>query len=171
MRKIVYWSLFAAMLAVYGVMISWTLPQITADAGGLPFDMRPGGYTAQEARTFLSALSEQGRSLYAGPQRWLDAFYPALLAVVLIWSMRWAAMGKARFLLWVGSVLVVVGMIADYLENILVARLLNRIPADIPDSSIQWASAATVTKSGATTLAFVVLLGLLLRRAYLKFIH
>jgi hypothetical protein len=57
----IFWLVVAATLGVYLVMVLWSIPRISAEAGGLPvFDLRPGGYTFEEARAFLAALSPEG---------------------------------------------------------------------------------------------------------------
>ncbi|NRB16020.1 MAG: hypothetical protein HRU33_00215 [Rhodobacteraceae bacterium] len=154
----IYWGVFAAALGVYVTMIVWTLPGISQSAGGLlPFDLRPMGYSADEARAFLAALGTEGHALYTGPQRLLDMAYPALLGFVLIGALRhFYAKG------WLLSLLVFValaGMGADYLENMRVALLLA---GDTSDLAIAAASRSTVMKSVLTSVAtLAVLAGLI----------
>jgi hypothetical protein len=154
-RRVLYWSLFAAMLFVYGAMLGWTLPGITEGAGGLPpFDLRLTGYSGDEARAFLAALNAPGRALYLGPQRILDMAYPALLAMVLAGALfRFVAHRWVRL----GLVLVVLGgMVADYRENYLVALMLGHDGA-VPEALVIAASRATVIKSGLTGFAMLAL--------------
>lgn len=146
-----YWLVFAATLAVYLAMVGWTLPGIAAAAGGLmPFDLRPAGYGPQEARAFLAALGDPGREIYLGPQRWLDAIYPALLAVVL----GGAVLGLVRRRAPRAVLLLAIfgGMAADYVENMHVASLLTAEGA-ISDQAIARASRATQVKSALTGVA------------------
>ncbi len=156
-----YWLAFGAALAVYAAMVFWTLPRILDEAGGLmPFDLRFSGYGPDEARAFLAALSAEGRAVYLGPQRLLDALYPALLAVVLAGGV--AALVRSRWLRVVLLVAVLGGMAADYLENARVAALLT---ADaVTDEAIAAASRATVAKSALTGGAMGMLLLVLARR-------
>jgi len=68
--------------ALWGVMMFWTLAYLRRIAGGLePFDLRPFGYTPEEARALLFALSSIGRTYYADVQLQLDTAYPALYAL------------------------------------------------------------------------------------------
>lgn len=145
-----YWLILALALAVYAAMILWTLPEIATEAGGLaPFDLRPMGYGAEEARKFLNTLSAEGRETYLGPQRALDAVYPALLALVLVGAARGLVRrGAGRLLL---LLMILGGMLADYAENMLVAGLLKAGP--VSDAAIAAASRATVAKSALTGLA------------------
>lgn len=151
-----YWAGFVAAMGVYMAMVIWTLPAISAAAGGLaPFDLRPTGYSPQEARAFLAALSDEGRALYLGPQRLLDLFYPALLGVVLggaVW-----ALVRFALLRWVLLAAVLGGMLADYSENILVKGLLET-PGPVTDNAVLAASRATITKSALTGLAMMAVL-------------
>jgi hypothetical protein len=68
--------------ALWGLMVFWTLAYLRRTAGGLePFDLRPFGYTPEEARALLYALSSIGRTYYADVQLQLDTAYPALYAI------------------------------------------------------------------------------------------
>jgi hypothetical protein len=45
------WIAFAIAACIYGVMPVWTLPAISQAAGRLPpFDIRPAGYSLEEAQ-------------------------------------------------------------------------------------------------------------------------
>jgi hypothetical protein len=68
--------------ALWGAMVFWTLAYLRRTAGGLePFDLRPFGYTPEEARKLLYALSSIGRKYYADVQLQLDTAYPAVYAL------------------------------------------------------------------------------------------
>jgi hypothetical protein len=76
--------------ALWGVMVFWTLAYLRRTAGGLePFDLRPFGYSPEEARALLFALSSIGRNYYADVQLQLDTAYPAVYAfsrgLLLLW--------------------------------------------------------------------------------------
>jgi hypothetical protein len=76
--------------ALWGVMVFWTLAYLRRTAGGLePFDLRPFGYTPEEARKLLYALSSIGRKYYADVQLQLDTAFPAVYALsrglLLLW--------------------------------------------------------------------------------------
>ncbi|WP_294227348.1 hypothetical protein [uncultured Shimia sp.] len=152
----VFWSSFAAATAIYLVMVFWTMPTISDAAGGMvPFDMRPFGYTAQEARNFLTSLTADGRDFYLSVQLRLDLIYPALLGIMLIvgfqnlferpWSM-------------VFSFVALIMVSADYLENYMVATMLHSGADGLEDSVVSFASFWTRCKSAAATLAIVGLL-------------
>src|SRR5262249_46841707 len=68
--------------AVWGIMAFRTVAYLRRVAGGLaPFDLRPFGYTVDEARALLHALSDIGRRYYADVQLQLDTASPALYAL------------------------------------------------------------------------------------------
>lgn len=163
LNKLAYWAVFAAAMAIYVTMLTWTLPGIAENAGGLvPFDMRPLGYTPDEARSFIAALSEKGRELYLGPQQLLDLAYPVLLAIVLAGAVgalvdNW----KLRGVLYLAILL---GMLADYSENTFVALMLE-YPGPVSDKLAGLASKATVVKSVLTGFAMVGVLGALILAA------
>lgn len=151
--RVAYWAVFAAALAIYGAMVGWTLPAISRDAGGLvPFDMRPAGYSVEEARAFLTALGDQGRAIYLGPQHLLDMLYPALLAMVLIGAVR-VLIGPVS-LRWGLALMALGGMAADYLENARVGAMLLHDGA-VPDAMITAASRATQVKAGLSTVVML----------------
>ncbi|MDK3019040.1 hypothetical protein [Pseudodonghicola flavimaris] len=163
-KSVAYWTLFAVTLAVYGTMAGWTLPAIARDAGGLAaLDMRPGGYSPEEARAFLVALGDRGRAIYLGPQHRLDLIYPALLALLLIGAVR--ALIAPLWLQICLSLLALGGMAADYLENARVAALLRRADA-IPDAALVAASRATEFKAGLTALVMLAVCAGLVRAAW-----
>src|SRR5215467_7003921 len=77
-------------LALWAFMIFWTLAYLRRITGGLePFDLRPLGYSVEEARTFLYALSQIGRDYYANIQLSVDNAFPATYAfsrgMLLLW--------------------------------------------------------------------------------------
>lgn len=156
-RKIAYWIVFAITLAIYLTMLTWTLPGISADAGGLvPFDMRPMGYSPDEARSFLAALGDKGRALYLGPQAKLDLLYPLVLAIVLAGAVSaLIADWRLRGILYI---FILAGMLADYTENAFVALMLE-YTEPVPDRLASLASNATVVKSVMTGIAMVTVLG------------
>lgn len=47
----------------YAVMITVTLSNIAAVSGQLPFDMRPSGYSPQDATALLEALEWKGAGI------------------------------------------------------------------------------------------------------------
>ena len=154
--RAIYWAVFALALGLYAVMVSTTLPEISHAAGGLtPFDLRPTGYSVEEARQFLSALNGEGRETYLGQQAALDRIYPAALAFVLsgaVWVLfrSWVL----RTMLIVASC---VGMVFDYAENAKVAAMLNE-PGLVGVDTVQAASTATVIKSVSTACVMVAVL-------------
>lgn len=164
--RIAYWALFAVTLAVYAAMAGGTLPAIARDAAGLTaFDMRPAGYTPAEARAFLTALGDEGRALYLGPQHLLDLIYPALLAAVLIGAL-WVLLPP----LWLRGSLILAalaGMAADYTENARVAAMLVHT-GPVPDAMVAAASRASQTKSMLTSVAMLAIVAGLLRAAWIK---
>ncbi len=152
--------LFATTLLVYVVMVTWTLPGIANNAGGMPaFDMRPGGYSLEVAQAFLLALGAEGRSLYTGPQRWLDIAYPAMLAAVLMFSIAYFV--KPGVIRWILMIFPIVGAAADYLENIAVAGMLATVPTDVTLQTVSAASRWSVLKASCTTVAGLVVLAML----------
>ena len=154
--RLIFWMMFAVMLGVYLVMVLWSLPLLMADAGGLPvFDLRPAGYSFDEAQAFLAALSPEGRAFYLDVQQWLDTAYPALMGVTLVMAFGFLFRGALR---WIAIVFALAGAVFDYLENAAVAGMLRAGSEGITPDMVATASRWTLLKSGAVTLAMLMLI-------------
>ena len=153
--RALYWCVFAATGVVYAIMLLGTLPAISEGAAGLiPFDMRPFGYSTADAQTFLDSLTDDARASYLGPQRLLDSVFPALYGLSLIGAFRVLIANRSlrRALILVA----VCAALADYVENIRVARMLLH-DGLVPATLVSAASQATVIKSVLNTITTVSL--------------
>jgi hypothetical protein len=158
-----YWILVAATLILYLVLVLWSLPIISAAAGGLvPFDLRPMGYSFENAKEFIDALSSDGMAFYLGTQHTLDLFYPAMMAAVLVIALWRLSRNWHRTVRFVLVVFPIMGMLADYLENSAVTRMLHAGVETITPEMVEISSRWTILKSGATAVAMVFVLGFLL---------
>ena len=156
-----FWVLLATTTSIYLTMVLWSLPLLSTAADGLAmFDMRPRGYTPDQARDIIRALGPDGRAFYLGVQHRLDTVYPLLMAIVLSFSYYWAF---PRFLALGLSLLAVISAGFDYLENAAVKVMLVAGPDGIGDAMALTASRWTVLKSSAVSVALTALfIGLLL---------
>jgi hypothetical protein len=146
------WIAALAALAVYLVMACWSLPAIADAAGGQqPFDLRPFGYSSEAARAFLTSLNDEGRAFYLQVQHRLDIAFPPLLALsVSLAAVRFLPRGATRS----GLAAAALGaMLADYAENLQVARMLRAVPEAVTDGMIRAASLTTTAKSLLVTVA------------------
>lgn len=144
--------------AIYLIMITVTLAHIEAVSGHVPFDMRPVGYSPQDATELLGGVGVEGRQYYLQRQIPLDTLYPALLALTLIFAMRWFGKRIANEQLErVGIILSVGAALCDYAENLGIVIMIQSWP-DVSDSLVYASSAATISKSVLTTLAFFCLM-------------
>ena len=149
-----------AMGATYYYMLTVTLPHLEILTGGLKiFDMRPGGYSPDEARDLLAALAGEGTEYYRNVQLRLDIMYPLLFAV---------ALGMCNYKLLMPlpqkrilSVLTVVLIFApiltclfDWYENWLIHQMLAQGP-NSPTELIERASRITSQKSGFTIISWI----------------
>lgn len=153
MRRLLFWLLFAATMAVYATMLVWTLPTVSAAAGDLPpFDMRPGGYDLEAARAFVAALSPEGKSFYLDVQQRLDLFYPLLIALTVYFAVAALLplrLGRWRYLIAAPALAIA---LFDYLENAAVAKMLSTPPAELSAGLVDEASRWTVLKSGTSSV-------------------
>ncbi len=164
LRWKLYWVLFALMMTIYLVMILWSLPKISAIAGGLaPFDMRPSGYSFEDARAIFSAISAEGREFYLNIQQSLDTIYPALVGIVLVGGLIGLDRGGWG---WVLSLFAIAGSLFDYIENASVRLMLLTDLESITEEMVADASSWTILKSLCHTIAMGGLLIFLLISLY-----
>ncbi len=157
-RRAAFFGVAAA--AVYCTMIFGSLSRLEMLAGEAPFDMRPMGYSPEEARALLSSLGESGRATYAQVQLVLDTLYPALMALTLACLFRLVGHRTARpRTIRVGILVSWMAAVFDYAENVGIAAMLAVWPK-LPDWLVQFSSLATVAKSLLTSAAVAGLLGL-----------
>jgi hypothetical protein len=162
MKRRLFWLLAAVTAAVYGIIVGWSLPFISSQASGLaPFDMRPTGYSFEEARSFLATLTPEGTEFYRNVQHRLDIVFPLLQATTLYLAL--AALlspqfGRSRWL-WLMPVFLVA--IFDWAENVAVAKMLAAGAGALSPELVADASRWSVLKSGVTTVAFVAVLAAL----------
>jgi hypothetical protein len=151
-----------AAISIYLVMINITLEYIETLTGLVPFDMRPGGYSHEQAYALLNALGVDGNQYYLTRQIPLDLMYPALMALTLVSILKWLeAKHVSRMLTKVGVWLSIGAAIADYLENAGISMMILNSP-EPPLYLVHAASAASIAKAGLTTLAVLsVIIGLI----------
>lgn len=147
-------------IAVYSQMITTTLPRLEAVSGLIPFDMRPLGYSVDEAMQLLDALGAPGRSYYLTHQLPLDMAYPALLAVTLVSMLCWLGMRVQRpVLLRFGIIISVLAAGLDYAENLGIIGMILHWP-DVPVGLIWLSSAASISKAMSTSVAVLICVAL-----------
>ena len=155
-----FWVLAAASLGLYLWMALGLLRRIRAAADDrAPFDLRWRGYDLDEARAFLSALSDEGRALYLGRQRQLDGVFLVVFALTFLVGIAWVWGAPWSLIFW--PLPIAMG-IFDAGENVLVAGLLRTSPDAVTEEQVEAASRTTLVKFAlvlASVVAFV--LGLL----------
>ena len=141
-------------------MIFITLAHIETLSGLRPFDMRLGGYSAEQANSLLSALGSSGRRYYLTRQIPLDLVYPALMALTLVSLLKWLGLrGAHRKLVQIGVWFSIGAAVVDYLENVGICLMILSWP-ETSANTVLAASVASIAKSGLTMAAVLtVLLG------------
>ncbi|MBM1689891.1 hypothetical protein [Sulfitobacter geojensis] len=149
-----------AAVGIYLLMIFVTLAHIETLSGLRPFDMRPGGYSVEQANSLLSALGSSGRRYYLMRQIPLDLAYPALMALTLVSLFKWLRLKDVNHrLVQIGIWFSIWAALTDYLENIGICFMILSWP-EISANIVLAASVASIVKSGFTTAAvLIVLLG------------
>lgn len=141
---ILFYLIVICTTGLFVLMNVWTVPIIRAEAGGMHiFDNKPFGYGfdyAKDFMTFLTAPEKIGLDLYLGTQKYLDTFFPCLLAVSLTWALfmlthAWAM--PVRILLLACSIF---GPFFDLLENAAVRVMLHAGPDHLTVEMVELAS-------------------------------
>ena len=152
----IYWVVVAATVTNYLIMVLWSLPLVSEMAGGgVPYDMRPGGYSLDDAREFLMAITDEGRDFYLNTQQFLDLFYPTLMAITIAIPLAHLV---PRYWGWTLAALAIAAGVIDHLENSAVAVMLQVEPDALTEAMVSTASNWTLAKSISTTIALVALL-------------
>ena len=165
-RQLGFWALSCTTIGLYLSMVGWSLPRIASAAGGVtPFDMRPTGYSYDDALAFLRAITPEGRDFYLSVQHRLDLVYPPLLGLSLGLAL-WHLLGPARAAIRIASIILCLAVTStDLWENVQVAALLQLDPDAVGKEMVVRASTTTITKSLLTTLAMSAMIVALMARA------
>jgi hypothetical protein len=166
--------LLVASGALWAVMFFGPLAHLELLAGGVrPFDIRPTGYSYEEARSFLAAIGDEGRAYYANPELVFDTFYPPLYAVSRGFALWWLTMPgrlreRATPLGWRWALIAVPVVMAslDCVENICIAAMLWTWP-DLSPGLVHVSSLASQVKIMAGVLT-EILMGALAAAAALR---
>jgi hypothetical protein len=164
------WLVIALLVGngvLWAVLFFVTLPHLQRLAGGAPpFDVRPSGYSYNEARAFLAAIGDEGRAYYLNPELVLDSFFPPLYAASRALALWWLTMpGRSRDgaiplgWRWMLIALPVAEAILDWGENAGIATMVWTWP-DLSPGLVQVASLATQLKfvaAAVTEISMIVL--------------
>ncbi|MEL6582429.1 MAG: hypothetical protein AAFQ36_01235 [Pseudomonadota bacterium] len=155
----------ALTVATYLAMLTWTLPGILAEAGGLiPLELRLSGYTYFDAVAFLNELSPAGLALYRGPHAYLLAFFPALLALSMALPVNGLLHGRLIGFRLIGVLIPMFAAVNNYTENILMARMLSLGAERITPELVELTSRATVMKASFFSISAILTAALIIAR-------
>jgi hypothetical protein len=152
-------------VAVFAAMTAMEFLYFRQVSGGLPsLDMRFTGFTPDEGMAWLTALGRRGSEIIlVWHYLTFDLLFPALLSLTLVSLIL--ATGRrlknfraqpAQLQSLFALVLVLPYMLADYAQNIAVARLLSDFQSANPDS-LSFASALIVTKFALLAIPAIVI--------------
>ncbi len=152
--------LFLLAMAVYSIMLLYSIPAVTAFAPEMPiFDLSPLGYSFNYANELLNTLGTEGRNLYLTTQLPLDFIYPGLFSLTYSLMLVWLfgkifnRKSKIYYFLFVPFL----AGIFDYAENIFIIKMINSFP-DLQVSTVKVANIFTLLKSSFTMLFFILLI-------------
>ncbi len=152
--------LFILTMTVYFVMLSYSIPAVSAFAPDLPiFDLSPAGYSLTYADELLNALGTKGRETYLSSQLPLDFIYPGLFSITFSLLLVWLFGKTCRVnskIYYFALVPFLAGMF-DYVENIFIIKMIHSFP-ELQASTVNIASTFTILKSSFTMFFFVLLI-------------
>ena len=151
--------LFLLTMAVYLLMLLYTIPKVESFAPGIAlFDMSPSGYSYQHAISLLESLGEAGRNVYLFQQIPADFIYPGLfsLSYSLLLTRLLAKGFKPDSKIFFLALVPALGGFFDYLENISIILMIYSFP-NLSQAHVGVASTFTILKS-AFTIGFYILL-------------
>lgn len=149
-------AVFSFLLAslVYAVMITITIPYISKDINNLAiFDMRPMGYSVNDALEILDNLSTDRLKYYKTVQLSLDILYPFLVAIYGLFA--FAEIRKKIKITKLSYILPIMICVFDYLENMMIYIMLVGNSSPI---IIKTASSFTIIKSMSTVVFQTILI-------------
>ena len=134
------------------IMNLWIIPSINKQSveGQKIFDMRPTGYSFDDAKYYVYSLSAEGNHIYRTRQLPLDFIYPVAYTAFFYLAIEKLFKNKKK-LKYIAFVLPVF----DYIENIMVLCMLNFYGGT---AMVQISSIATIVKS----LLMYVIFGILI---------
>lgn len=160
-KKVLF--LFVLTLLIYLIMVGLTIPHVMLHANGMRLlDMMPLGYDLAYVTALFENLGATGRHAYLYRQLPLDMVYPLLFAVAyaLVMAYFLKKLDRLQGPLFYLCLLPPIGGLADYLENIGIIALLGQYP-DLSPTTVTICSTMSLIKSGATTVYFLALIGVL----------
>ncbi len=153
----IYLTILGMTAINYAMMLFFSLPVLVSEANGLwPFDARIFGYSVEQARIYISTISNEGLAFYLTTQSMLDFSFPALYALSLILTFyHLAPKLPVLYLLPLAAALF------DYYENATVTRIL--LSAEPEAALVGLASLLTQLKYAAIALSLLAILWLWLK--------
>ncbi len=146
------WIVFAVTLAAYFIYDHYAAPLKALDDTQPILDMRDAGYTANEAKTFLTSIGEDRRALYVRTTV-LDTIWPLLLAISsALFALR--VLTVPWLVVLVTFIPAAFGLL-DAIENVSILVLLSTYP-DVSTSVVTFAGYVTRTKWIVIPMAFTI---------------
>jgi len=153
-----YLAVLAITAVNYAMMLFYSTPLLVDATNGLsPFDIRITGYTPEDARLYVTSITDAGRLFYLGTQSTLDTFFPALYTLSLILTIYQLAPRLPVLFLTP-----LAGMVFDYYENAAVREILRGTAPD--PALVDMASLLTQLKYISIALSILLILWLWYRR-------
>lgn len=157
--------LFLITQIVYFTMIFVTIPKIASINKNIKiFDIRPFGYSYEEALELLEHLDTKGREIYLFQQIPLDLIYPSLFGItfclVLAFFLNKIKLLNSKYIYL--TLLPLFSGAFDYLENFSIIQMLTNYPT-ISEKLVNLASVFTILKSLLTSIYFFILIFVLIK--------
>lgn len=167
-KKVLFW--FVITQIIYFSMVFTNVPNSDFEKHKI-FDIQITGYNYTEAINLLNHLGEEGRSVYLYKQIPLDLAFPFFFCVSCIVTLGYF-LKKLNLYKSIFRYFLIVPLFSnafDYLENFSIIKMLTSFP-EISEKLVVFASNCTIIKFVLTTIYLVVLIFVLLRLGYKKFL-
>jgi hypothetical protein len=152
--------LFLLSHGVLVLMMTWTFPKIKQQIGTDPFDLRPSGYSFEEASLILNNLDLPTTKLYLFPQLLLlDILYPLLLALLLssiIYRLSSLAIINTRIIPFLVTI-PFIAMTSDYFENQCIILMISR-SVELTELFVKFSSTFTILKGVFTSTSWIIVI-------------
>lgn len=152
--------------STYGVLVGVGVANLTFDHAGLkPFDLRPLGYTLEDAQIYIALLTPELVALYSGFLRRVDTVFSLLMGLWLGWCL-WGV--TRRLHPWSRVILLVVPAsftVMDLCENALISEMVQKNVSAVGADLVSMASSYTITKFVMLSVAFGLLLTMMVRNS------
>lgn len=164
LQHISNWKLILPLFILFALFTFYIFPEYQERINNLagetiqPLDTRLS-YSTEEVKLLFDKLTEEGRNIYLFITGKIDMIYPLIygLLFTLLLANLLKKLTRPGSKIILVSLLPLVGMLFDYLENVNIIRLLNSYPT-LSEEHVQWGEQVTRLKHGVLFFSVILIL-------------